>query len=176
VENTLRRTHERFAKSIYFAVRVRRQFSGAGHRNVANGLKAVIDIDLLGTFNICRVAFLGKPGASLLGISASHVTTPVGCAGARLCGQGRRRAAHEDVGTGGIRANCITPGPTNDTEGMGRLAPTAEARLRIAHSVPLRRYGTKDELTDLALFLCTDASPAPSTAARAAFRSRGQRP
>jgi NAD(P)-dependent dehydrogenase (short-subunit alcohol dehydrogenase family) len=142
----------------------------------ANGFKAVIDIDLLGTFNICRVAFLGKPGASVLGISASHATTPV-AAQAHVCaGKAGVELLMKTLGPAGIRANCITPGPTNHTEGMGRLAPTAEARLQIAHSVPPRRYRTKDELTDLALFLCTDASPEPSTAATAAFRSRGQRP
>src|SRR4029078_11391250 len=38
----------------------------------ANGFKAVIDIDLLGTFNTCRAAypFLRKPGASIISISA----------------------------------------------------------------------------------------------------------
>jgi NAD(P)-dependent dehydrogenase (short-subunit alcohol dehydrogenase family) len=58
----------------------------------------------------------------------------------------------------GIRANCITPGPTADTEGMARLAPTEEARRRVERSIPLRRYGTKDELADLALFLSSDAA------------------
>src|SRR5882672_7178228 len=40
----------------------------------ANGFKAVIDIDLLGTYNTCRAAFanLKKPGASILNISATQ--------------------------------------------------------------------------------------------------------
>ena len=40
----------------------------------ANGFKAVIDIDLLGTFNTCRAAYevLRKPGASVIGISANQ--------------------------------------------------------------------------------------------------------
>jgi len=61
-------------------------------------------------------------------------------------------------GPAGIRANCITPGPTDDTEGMRRLAPTPESRRAIEQAVPLRRFGTKDELADLALFLCSDAA------------------
>jgi len=28
----------------------------------------------------------------------------------------------------------------------------------VEHGVPLRRFGTKDELADLALFLCSDAA------------------
>ena len=61
-------------------------------------------------------------------------------------------------GPEGIRSNCITPGPTADTEGMRRLAPSEEAMTRVAQTVPLRRFGTKDELADLALFLCSDAA------------------
>jgi NAD(P)-dependent dehydrogenase (short-subunit alcohol dehydrogenase family) len=41
---------------------------------------------------------------------------------------------------------------------MRRLAPTEEARKRVIQSVPLQRYGTKDELADLALFLCSEAA------------------
>jgi NAD(P)-dependent dehydrogenase (short-subunit alcohol dehydrogenase family) len=130
----------------------------------ANGFKAVIDIDLLGTFNTCRAAheFLCKPGASVISISANHATTPV-AAQSHVCAA---KAGIEllmktlaiEWGPQGIRANCITPGPTDDTEGMRRLAPTAEARRRVEELVPLRRYGTKDELADLALYLCSDAA------------------
>jgi NAD(P)-dependent dehydrogenase (short-subunit alcohol dehydrogenase family) len=41
---------------------------------------------------------------------------------------------------------------------MRRLAPSAEAEERVKASVPLRRFGTKDELADVALFLCSDAA------------------
>jgi len=130
----------------------------------ANGFRAVVDIDLNGTFNTCRAGFefLRKPGASILAISASHATTPI-AAQAHVCAA---KAGVEllvktlaiEWGPLGIRTNCITPGPTADTEGMRRLAPTEEARRRVEQSVPLRRYGTKDELADLALFLCSDAA------------------
>lgn len=130
----------------------------------ANGFKAVVDIDLNGTFNTCRSGFefLRKPGASILAISASHATTPI-AAQAHVCAA---KAGVElliktlaiEWGPLGIRANCITPGPTADTEGMRRLAPTEEAQRLVERSVPLRRYGTKDELADLALFLCSDAA------------------
>jgi NAD(P)-dependent dehydrogenase (short-subunit alcohol dehydrogenase family) len=41
---------------------------------------------------------------------------------------------------------------------MRRLAPTPEIRRKVEDAVPLRRFGTKDELADLALFLCSDAA------------------
>ena len=130
----------------------------------ANGFKAVVDIDLLGTFNTCRAAYehLRKPGASVIAISASFSFQPtamqahVGAAKAGIDVLIKTLAI--EWGPSGVRCNCITPGPTDDTEGMRRLAPTEEARRRTASGVPLRRFGTKDELADLALFLCSDAA------------------
>jgi NAD(P)-dependent dehydrogenase (short-subunit alcohol dehydrogenase family) len=54
--------------------------------------------------------------------------------------------------------NIISPGPVEDTEGMRRLGPTEEIRSKIAASIPLRRFATKDEIADLALFLSSDAA------------------
>ena len=129
----------------------------------SNGFKSVIDIDLIGTFNTCRAAyaFLRKPGASVLSISSSHALMPIAyqahvCAGKAGVDMLMKTLALE-WGREGIRANCLTPGPTDDTEGMRRLAPNEEARRRVMSSVPLRRYGTKDELADFALFLASDA-------------------
>jgi NAD(P)-dependent dehydrogenase (short-subunit alcohol dehydrogenase family) len=130
----------------------------------ANAFKAVIDIDLLGTFNTCRAAYahLRKPGASVISISASHATIPMAYQ-AHVCAAKAgvdllTRSLAIEWGPVGIRANCITPGPTDDTEGMRRLAPTPEVRHKVEQAVPLRRFGTKDELADLALFLCSDAA------------------
>lgn len=61
-------------------------------------------------------------------------------------------------GPAGLRANCITPGATSDTGGMRHPAPTEDARRQIERAIPLRRFGTKDELADLALFLSSEAA------------------
>src|SRR5579885_3620619 len=130
----------------------------------ANGFKAVVDIDLLGTFNTCRAAYehLRKPGASVIASSASFAFQPtamqahVGAAKAGVDILTKTLAI--EWGPSGVRCNCITPGPTDDTEGMRRLAPDDAARKRVERSVPLGRFGTKDELADLALFLSSDAA------------------
>ena len=130
----------------------------------ANGFKAVIDIDLIGTFNTCRAAYehLRKPGASVLAISATFAFQPTALqahAGAAKAGVDNLiKTLAIEWGPDGIRCNCITPGATDDTEGMRRLAPTEAAREETARAVPLGRFGTKDELADLALFLCSDAA------------------
>ena len=57
-----------------------------------------------------------------------------------------------------MRVNSVTPGPIDGTEGMSRLAPTDDAKKRITECVPLGRYGTKDDIADLCLFLCSPAA------------------
>ena len=130
----------------------------------ANGFKAVIDIDLLGTFNTCRAAYehLRKPGASIVAISATHAFRPIPlqahvCAGKAGVDILIKTLAVE-WGPAGVRANVVSPGPVDDTEGMRRLAPTDEIRKRLTDTIPLRRFAGKDEIANLALFLCTDAA------------------
>jgi NAD(P)-dependent dehydrogenase (short-subunit alcohol dehydrogenase family) len=164
VETALRRTRDSLGEIDILLCAAAGNFPAPVTGMSANGFKAVIDIDLLGTFNTCRAAyeFLTKPGASIISISAAHAQTPIAnqahvCAGKAGIELLMKTVAIE-WGPQGIRANCITPGLTDDTEGMRRLAPTEDDRRRVARSVPLGRFGTKDELADLALFLCSPAA------------------
>ena len=129
-----------------------------------NGFKSVVDIDLQGTFNTCRAAYayLRKPGASILNISANQAAVPFALQ-AHVCAakagvEMLTKTIALEWGPEGVRANCITPGPTDDTEGMRRLAPSQAMRSHVELGVPLRRLGTKDEIADLALFLASDAA------------------
>ena len=164
LETALKRTRDQWGEIDILLCGAAGNFPAAVMGMSANGFKAVIDIDLLGTFNTCRAAFehLRKPGASILSISANHANHPAAyqshvCA-AKAGVELLTKTLAIEWGPSGIRANCVTPGPTDETEGMLRLAPTEEARQRIEQSIPLRRYGTKDELADLALFLSSDAA------------------
>ena len=93
------------------------------------GFKTVVDIDLLGTYNVFRLAFdhLRKPGASLIAITAPQATRPwpmqahVGAAKAGVNMLVQCLAL--EWGAAGVRVNAISPGPIADTEGMARLAP-----------------------------------------------------
>jgi len=130
----------------------------------ANGFRAVVDIDLLGTFNTCRAAYehLRKPGASVVNISATHAFVPIPyqshvCAAKAGVDMFSKTLALEWAAAG-VRVNVIAPGPVDDTEGMRRLAPSEELRRRAMQNVPLGRFATKDEIADLALFLCTEAA------------------
>ncbi|MCI0571072.1 MAG: SDR family oxidoreductase, partial [Myxococcaceae bacterium] len=61
-------------------------------------------------------------------------------------------------GGAGVRINSISPGPIEGTEGMERLAPSEAAHERVRQLVPLQRMGTRDDIANLALFLCSDAA------------------
>lgn len=164
VEAAMQRTRDEFGEIDILICGAAGNFPAPVMGMSANGFKSVIDIDLLGTFNTCRAAYqhLRKPGASVISISASHANMPIAYQ-AHVCAAKAgvdllTRTLAIEWGPVGIRANCITPGPTGDTEGMKRLAPTPEATKRVTQTVPLGRFGTKDELADLALFLCSDAA------------------
>ncbi len=94
-----------------------------------NGFGTVVDIDLKGTFNVCRAAFaqLKEHRGQILNISATlhYLGTPmqlhVSAAKAGVDALTRNLAV--EWGRYGIRVNAIAPGPIEDTEGMKRLVP-----------------------------------------------------
>jgi NAD(P)-dependent dehydrogenase (short-subunit alcohol dehydrogenase family) len=130
----------------------------------ANAFKTVVDIDLLGTFNVLRASFdrLRKPGASLISITAPQGAHPQmfqahACAAKAGVNMLTKCLAME-WGPAGVRVNAISPGPIAETEGMARLTPTPEAEQSFKARIPLRAYGAKQDIADLALFLSTDAA------------------
>lgn len=128
----------------------------------ANGFKTVVDIDLIGTFNVFRASFdyLNKPGASLIAITAPQGVNAMmfqahACAAKAGINMLVKCLAME-WGPAGVRVNAISPGPIADTEGMARLAPTPEMEARYKGRLPLRDYGSKQDIADAALYLSCD--------------------
>ena len=74
---------------------------------------------------------------------------------------GLTKVAAAEVGPKGIRVNAICPGPI-DTRMVRDLARQVSpnnpesVEERYAASIPLRRYGTAEEVANLVLFLCSD--------------------
>src|SRR5687767_7824312 len=127
-----------------------------------NGFGAVVDIDLKGTFNVCRAAFeqLKEHRGQILNISATrhYLGTPmqlhVSAAKAGVDALTRNLAV--EWGRYGIRVNAIAPGPIEDTEGMMRLVPET-VRERLRKTVPLGRFGRIADIEKAALFICSEA-------------------
>lgn len=130
----------------------------------SNGFRAVMDIDVLGTFHACRAAFphLRRPGACVINISAgqaframplqSHV-----CAAKAGVDMLTRTLALE-WGSEGVRVNSVTPGAVDGTEGMRRLAPDPSLRDAVVSRIALGRLAAKDDIADLCLFLASSAA------------------
>lgn len=127
-----------------------------------NAFKAVVDIDLLGSFNVLRLshAHLRKPGACIIQISASQsfVATPyqVHVSAAKAGIDMLTRGLALEWGAEGIRINSIIPGPIQETEGLKRLAPTAETLQAMADRVPLKRLGRLEDVSRVALMLASE--------------------
>src|SRR5580700_10729175 len=163
-QKALAKTHEAFGEIDILICGAAGNFPASVLGMSANGFKSVVDIDLLGTFNTCRAAYehLRKPGASVIGISATHAFVPIAYQ-AHVCAAKAgidifSKTLAIEWAAAGVRVNVIAPGPVDDTEGMRRLAPTEEARSKAMASVPLGRFASKDDIADLALFLSSDAA------------------
>jgi NAD(P)-dependent dehydrogenase (short-subunit alcohol dehydrogenase family) len=129
-----------------------------------NGFKAVVDIDLLGSFHVARASYarLRKPGGCLIHISApqASIAMPMQahvCAAKAGVDMLTRTLAIE-WGPLGIRVNSVSPGPIDATEGMRRLAPDPADRDRFVEAVPLRTLGSTRNIADACLFLASDAA------------------
>jgi NAD(P)-dependent dehydrogenase (short-subunit alcohol dehydrogenase family) len=129
----------------------------------ANAFKTVVDIDLIGTFNVFRAChdLLRLPGASLIAITAGQAINPRplqahACAAKAGINQLIRVLAMEwgpDV-----RVNGISPGPIAGTEGMARLAPDPETRAAHHERIAMRRWGEIAEVAESAVFLCSPSA------------------
>lgn len=126
-----------------------------------NAFKTVVDIDLLGSFNVARLAYehLARP-ACVIQISASQAFTPTPFQ-AHVCAAKAgvdmlTRVLALEWGAEGIRVNSIVPGPIADTEGLSRLAPGEEALAAMTRRVPLGRLGRREDIARMAMVLASD--------------------
>jgi NAD(P)-dependent dehydrogenase (short-subunit alcohol dehydrogenase family) len=125
-----------------------------------NGFKTVIDIDLLGTYNVFKAGFdvMARPGA-MIAITAPQAVQPLPqqvhvCAAKAGVNMVVKVLAME-WGQAGIRVNAISPGPILGTEGVNRMAPTEEEKQVWVEKTSLRRFGTPADIANTAIFLAS---------------------
>ena len=125
--------------------------------------RSVLSVNLDGAF-LCSqacVPVMKRSGggaivniASISGLRASTLRVAYGTSKAAIIQLTKQQAV--ELGTVGIRANVIAPGPV-DTD-MAKLVHSVAIRSDYHDVIPLGRYGTTEEIASAAGFLCSPAA------------------
>jgi NAD(P)-dependent dehydrogenase (short-subunit alcohol dehydrogenase family) len=132
----------------------------------SGAFEAVIGIVLMGTINVtmaCGRRWLqSKRGATILNIAATYVVSGsayvVPSAIAKSGVVALTRSLAVEWGDRGIRMNAIAPGPIPTEGAFSRLLPRPEFEQAARSRIPAGRFGTVEELANLAAFLVSDGS------------------
>ena len=128
--------------------------------------ESVVNIVLMGTLH-CTMAcgrrwLAAKHPGAVLSISATYA--PVGSAYvvpsavSKAGVEALMRSLAVEWGNRGIRMNAIAPGPIPTQGAFSRLMPRPELETVALDRNPLHRFGTIEELANLAAFLVSDGS------------------
>jgi meso-butanediol dehydrogenase/(S,S)-butanediol dehydrogenase/diacetyl reductase len=123
----------------------------------------VISTNLTGAFicsQACAPVMLKTGGgsivsiASISGLRASTLRVAYGTSKAGIIHLTKQLAA--ELGTLGIRANCVAPGPVDTA--MAKLVHSVAIRQDYHDAIPQNRYGTTQEIAAAVGFLCSPAA------------------
>lgn len=131
-----------------------------------NAWQSVINIVLMGTLH-CTMAcgrrwLAAKHPGTVLSISATYA--PVGSAYvvpsavSKAGVEALTRSLAVEWGDRGIRMNAIAPGPIPTQGAFSRVLPRPELETHALERHPMHRFGTVEELANLAAFLVSDGS------------------
>jgi NAD(P)-dependent dehydrogenase (short-subunit alcohol dehydrogenase family) len=131
-----------------------------------NGFAAVVGSVLHGTFHCTSAAgrhwIDRKQAGSVLNIVTTYAWTgsafvlPSACAKAGVLAMTRSLAV--EWARHGIRINAIAPGPIPTEGAFSRLLPSDEMAEHRRRKIPAGRFGTPEELAELAAYLVSDAA------------------
>lgn len=141
-------------------------FIGRTEELSPRAFESVINIVLMGTLHCtlaCGRRWLKSSGrGTVLSISATYA--PVGSAYvvpsaiSKAGVEALTRSLAVEWGDRGIRMNAIAPGPIPTQGAFSRLLPRPELEAVALERNPLHRFGTVEELANLAAFLVSDGS------------------
>jgi NAD(P)-dependent dehydrogenase (short-subunit alcohol dehydrogenase family) len=133
-----------------------------------DGFRRVMEVNVTGIFLGLKLVIpvMARAGHGSI-INSSSVAGLTGSSG--LCAYvaskhavlGLTRAAAVEWGAKGIRVNCINPGPIESRmmasiEEGARPGEAASVHAGFAATIPMRRYGTPEEVAGLVAFLASD--------------------
>ena len=121
-------------------------------------MRKILDVNVVGTFIVARAAariMKDRGGGSIVNISS--ISGVRGSKGRSAYGSSKgavivlTQVLANDLGRYGIRVNAVAPGPV-DTPMVKELHSEADRKLWLRY-LPLRRYGTSDEIANAIEFL-----------------------
>lgn len=167
VEALVAHAVERFGKVDALVNNAAGNFLVLSEELTPNGFDAIVRTVLYGSVN-CTLA-VGRhllarqaPGA-IVSIVTTYAWTgtafalPSACAKAGVLAMTRSLAV--EWGHAGIRVNAIAPGPIPTEGAFSRLMAGPEAEKDAQERIPLGRFGRKEEIANLAVFLLSDLCP-----------------
>jgi NAD(P)-dependent dehydrogenase (short-subunit alcohol dehydrogenase family) len=130
-----------------------------------NAWRAVVGIVLDGTFNVSKAAFplLAKQGGAVTNMVATYAwgAAPfVAHSGAAKAGVlSLTRSLAIEWASHSIRVNALAPGAVVTKNASGNLGyADEESQQRLLQTIPLRRFGTSEEMALAALYLSSPAA------------------
>jgi len=140
-----------------------------------NGFKSVVDIDLLGTYNVSKAAFetwLRDHGGNVVNITAPYemkgAALQAHVAAAKAGVDSLTRTCAVEWGQHGIRVNAIAPGAIANTEGVRRFAAavpgssgsgeTDQSQKPARPRNPVGVVGHGNDIAYMLLYLCSPAA------------------
>ncbi|MDV6318000.1 SDR family NAD(P)-dependent oxidoreductase [Chromohalobacter sp. HP20-39] len=129
-----------------------------------DGFRKIIDVNLVGTFIVSRTMARywlneGYPGriVNISSVSGMRGNKGRSAYGAAKAGQNALTLVMaNELGDAGIRVNAVAPGPI-DTP-LAQAMHTPEVREQWHSRVPMKRYGTPNEVASAVAFLLSDES------------------
>jgi len=131
-----------------------------------NAWNSVINIVLNGTWycsqRAARQMIKQKNGGSILNLATTYATfggpKTVHSAAAKAGVISMTKSLASEWGKHDIRLNAISPGPILETGAVDALYPDEEKQSEMLKNIPLNRFGTKQEIANLASYLVSDYS------------------
>ena len=131
-----------------------------------NGFSTIVDIVLKGTF-FCSISYAKrlikkKKTGNIVNIVTTYADSGSAFVLPSACAKGGVLTMTRSLGVEwapyGIRVNAIAPGPIPTKGAWKRLVPSRDVEQGMIESIPMNRFGTLDELGNLAVFLLSPLS------------------
>ena len=128
------------------------------------GFRAVVDINLNGTFIMCRAAYnhtMKEHGGVIVNMSADADTGMPLIVHSSACSAGIEnltRTLALEWCTAGVRVNVVAPGPILSSGLVVHSREIQEQGIALIKDIPAGRYGTESEVSAAAAFLLSPAA------------------